>query len=287
MRVSSLAIYPLKSGRGIALDTSAVERAGLSGDRRLMLVSPDGQFITQRELPALAALVVTPSVLGYRLSLAGRGSLDVTFSANTRKNVAVWRTIVSASPAPDACNATLSDWFGRPMELVFFDDAASRNARDEWTGEDTPVGFADGYPVLITTTASLEALNADMRAHGEGTAGMERFRPNIVIDGADAWDEDRWAAIEIGGLRYDLVKPCARCIMTTQDQETGSREVPSPMPAMGRIRMSADRRVPGVLFGWNAAPRGTGSISVGDAVKVLESRAEGWALKQRRPPQDG
>jgi uncharacterized protein YcbX len=109
---------------------------------------------------------------------------------------------------------------------------------------------------------------------------MDRFRPNIVIDHDAPFGDDHWEAIEIAGVRFDLVKPCARCIMTTQDQMTGSRDVPSPMTAMGRIRMSADRRVPGPLFGWNAVPRSTGSISLGDAVTVLNQR-EPWPIKQR------
>ena len=141
--------------------------------------------------------------------------------------------------------------------------------------------FSDGYQILVTTTGSLKALNADLSAHAEGGVGMERFRPNIVIDTDEAWAEDRWAAIEIAGIRFDLVKPCARCIMTTQDQLTGSREVANPMPAMGRIRMSGDRRVPGPLFGWNVTPRGTGRVTIGDQVKVIEARPEGWAFKVR------
>ncbi|TXH85029.1 MAG: MOSC domain-containing protein, partial [Rhizobium sp.] len=164
---------------------------------------------------------------------------------------------------------------------VFFDRLAKRIASPEWAGDDTPVTFADGYQILVTTTGSLKALNADLAAHGEGAVGMERFRPNIVIDIDEEWPEDRWAAIEIGGIRLDLVKPCSRCIMTTQDQKTGSRDVPNPMPGMGRIRMSADRRVPGPLFGWNAVPRGEGTVKLGDAVTVLHERPEGWALKRR------
>lgn len=282
MRIQSLAIYPLKSGRGIDLATSEVDAMGLAGDRRLMLVSLDGQFVTQRELPDLAALVVLPDAGGYRLSVEGRGSLHAIFAGDApRKDVAVWRSIVNAALAPDPVNGTLSAWFGRPMELVLFDDHARRLASADWSGPETPVGFADGYPVLITTTASLEALNADMELHGEGRVGMDRFRPNIVIEGASPWEEDRIRSLQIGGLRFDLVKPCARCIMTTQDQLTGSREGPSPMPAMGRIRMSADRRVPGVLFGWNAVARGLGSISVGDIVSVIETRDQPWSIKQR------
>lgn len=144
-----------------------------------------------------------------------------------------------------------------------------------------PVTFSDGYQILLTTTASLAALDQDMEAHGEGSVGMERFRANIVLDTDEAWAEDRWAAIDINGIRFDLVKPCTRCIITTQDQTTGSRDAPSPMKAMGRIRMSADRRVPGVLFGWNLTPRGEGTIAVGDEARVLEERVEGWAIKRR------
>ena len=108
---------------------------------------------------------------------------------------------------------------------------------------------------------------------------MERFRPNIVLETDKAWAEDGWASIEIGGVTFDLVKPCARCIMTTQDQTTGSREVASPMPAMGRIRMSADRRVPGPLFGLNAVPRGIGRIRLGDTASVMAEREANWAIK--------
>lgn len=141
--------------------------------------------------------------------------------------------------------------------------------------------FADGFQILVTTTGSLSALNEDLATHGSSPVGMDRFRPNIVIDCPEPWQEDRWAAIEINGIRMDLVKPCARCIMTTQDQLTGSRDVANPMPSMGRLRMSADRRVPGPLFGWNTVPRGEGMIEVGNLVKIIEERSEGWAFKRR------
>ena len=196
-------------------------------------------------------------------------------------DVAVWRSIVSAAVADETSNATLSAWFDTPMKLVFFDTAARRLANTEWAGNDSPVSFADGYQVLVTTTGSLRALNEDMAKHGEGAVGMERFRPNIVVDCDEAWAEDRWTAIEIAGIRYDFVKPCARCIMTSQDQTTGSREGATPIPAMGRIRMSADRRVPGPLFGWNAVPRSEGAIALGDQVTIIEERSESWAIKRR------
>lgn len=282
MHVSELHIYPFKSGRGIALPAAKVDARGLVGDRRMMLADPSGHFITQRELPALATLTALPQSTHLHLSLAdGREMMVAPPHPERRMSVAIWKSIVDVAVAEDSVNERLSGWFGRPVKLVFFDGEAERTASSEWAGPDTSVTFTDGYQVLVTTTGSLAALNADMAGRGEGSVGMERFRPNIVVDCDEAWAEDRWAAIEIGGIRFDLVKPCARCIMTTQDQQTGSREVANPMPAMGRVRMSADRRVPGPLFGWNAVPRGEGRLSLGDAVRVIAERPEGWSFKVR------
>ncbi|MBY5466249.1 MOSC domain-containing protein [Rhizobium leguminosarum] len=282
MRVSDLFIYPLKSARGIALPAADIDAYGLPGDRRAMITDAQGHFITQRELPDLARIEVRPEATAFRLLMQGKTDISVTPpQPENRMDVTVWKSAVSAAVADPESNRQLSEWLGREVRLVFFDGQARRTANAEWAGEATPVTFTDGYQILVTTTGSLKALNADLAAHGEGSVGMERFRPNIVIDTDEAWTEDRWAAIEIAGIRFDLVKPCSRCIMTTQDQLTGSREGPNPMPAMGRIRMSADRRVPGPLFGWNVTPRGNGRITIGDTVNIIEERPEGWALKRR------
>ncbi|MEJ8308424.1 MOSC domain-containing protein [Agrobacterium larrymoorei] len=280
MQITQLNIYPVKSARGISLSESAILAEGLPGDRRAMLVDTAGHFITQRELPAIATLNAVPEKGGYRLSIDGKGE-TLALPSSSRLDVTVWRSTVNAALATDEANAALSQWLGQEIKLAFFDDQSQRLASVEWTGSETPVTFADGYQILVATTASLAALNADMLANGEDSVGMERFRPNIVLETDDAWAEDRWAAIEINGIRFDLVKPCTRCIMTTQDQKTGSRDVPSPMKAMGRIRMSADRRVPGVLFGWNLTPRGEGTIRLGDVAKVFDWRDEPWPLKRR------
>lgn len=281
MQVTGLFIYPFKSARGIALAQTPIDAMGLSDDRRMMLVDPEGQFITQRELPELARLTALPTAASLTLSLDdGREMLVAPPQPEARMDVAIWRSIVSAAVAHESVNDTLSEWFGRPVKLVFIDAESRRDANPEWAGEGSPMGFADGYQILVTTTGSLGALNEDMERHGEGSVGMDRFRPNIVLDCDEPWAEDAWTGLQIGGIRFDFVKPCPRCIMTTQDQETGSREGANPMPAMGRLRMSADRRVPGPLFGWNAVPRGEGLVRVGDAVTVL-GRRERWAIKGR------
>ncbi|KQO75436.1 MOSC domain-containing protein [Rhizobium sp. Leaf262] len=280
MRITELNIYPLKSARGIALSESPISAEGLPGDRRAMLVDPSGHFITQRELPQIAQITVKAEGTGFRLSIDGKADI-LAGPCEQRIEATVWKSVVDAAVADEDVNETLSGWLGRTLKLVMFDEKSHRIASPEWAGAETPVTFADGYQILLTTTASLAALNENMAANGEGRIGMERFRPNIVLDTDEAWVEDRWAALEINGIRFDLVKPCTRCIMTTQDQQTGSRDGPSPMKAMGRLRMSADRRVPGVLFGWNLTPTGEGRIAVGDVAQVVEHRADGWALKTR------
>ncbi len=280
MRISELNIYPVKSARGISLSRSAISLEGLPGDRRAMIVDPSGNFVTQRELTSLATIEVVPEEGGYRLSVEGKGEVFAQPSTS-RLDVTVWGSKVNAAIAQDDANQAISRWLGQKLKLVFFDDRSTRLASVEWTGSETPVTFTDGYQILVTTTTSLAALNEDMLAKGEDSVGMERFRPNIVLDTDEPWAEDQWAAIDINGIRFDLVKPCTRCIMTTQDQKTGSRDVPSPMKAMGRLRMSADARVKGVLFGWNLTPRGTGEIAVGDIAHVVELRGEAWPLKRR------
>lgn len=281
MKITQLFVYPLKSGRGIALPKARVELMGLAGDRRIMLIDPDGHFITQRELPGISRLTAIPGAAYVTLVFDdGREMMVAPPQPDNRQEVAIWRSVVNAAIADGSVNTKLSDWLGRPVKLAFMDGESRREANSEWAGDGTPMGFADGYQILVTTTGSLAALNADMERHGEGSVGMDRFRPNIVLDCDEPFAEDRWTGLEIGGVKLDFVKPCPRCIMTTQDQITGSRDGANPMPAMGRMRMSADKRVPGPLFGWNAVPRAEGVIAIGDTVTILGER-EAWAIKQR------
>jgi len=280
MKVTGLNIHPLKSGRAIRRDSVTVHLDGLRDDRRFMIVDPDGKFITQRELQALAQVEATPVSGGVHLAMHDE-SLTVVFDSARRMGVRVWDSAVDAAIAGDALNATLSNWLGRPVTLAHMDDRADRKVGAEWAGEAAAVGFADGFPVLITTTASLADLNATLLSKGQEPVGMDRFRTNILIDNDAPWEEDFWESVEIGGIVLDLVKPCARCIMTTQDQETGERTGGNPIQGLAEKRMSADRRVPGVLFGWNAVPRSEGEIRLGDGVRVVKTRQERWPMKVR------
>jgi len=280
MKVEALNIYPLKSGRAIPVESASVRLDGLAGDRRFMIVELDGRCITQRELQMLARVEATPVGESLHLEMEGR-QLFASFEPEDRLDVTIWDTPVNAAVADEAVNEALSDWFARPVKLVHMDAAAHRAEGEEWAGKPVPVRFADGFPVLVTTTGSLADLNRTLVAKGQEPVGMDRFRTNILVTCEEPWQEDFWQTIEIGGVTFDLVKPCARCIMTTQDQMTGERIGGNPIQGLAEKRMSADRRVPGVLFGWNAVPRGEGDIRLGDVVEVKGTRADRWPLKVR------
>ncbi len=280
MKVEGLNIHPLKSGRAIPLESAEIRRDGLAGDRRFMIVEPDGRFITQRELQALARIEATAIGESLHLEMEGR-QLFASFEPEDRIDVTVWDTPVNAAVADEAVNDVLSDWLARPVKLVHMDALAHRAEGEEWAGAPAPMAFADGFPVLVTTTGSLADLNRTLVAKGQEPVGMDRFRTNILVSCDEPWAEDFWQAIEINGIVFDFVKPCARCIMTTQDQMTGERTGGNPIQGLADKRMSADRRVPGVLFGWNAVPRGEGEVRLGDAVRVARTRDERWPMKVR------
>nr|WP_298095648.1 MOSC domain-containing protein [uncultured Shinella sp.] len=280
MKIEGLNIHPLKSGRAIPVESATVRLDGLAGDRRFMIVEPDGHFITQRELQALARVEATAVGESLHLEMEGR-QLFASFEPEDRLDVTVWDSPVNAAVADEAVNDVLSDWLERPVKLVHMDALAHRTEGEDWAETPVPVGFADGFPILVTTTGSLADLNRTLVAKGQEPVGMDRFRTNILVSCDDPWDEDFWEAIEINGILFDFVKPCARCIMTTQDQMTGERIGGNPIQGLAEKRMSADRRVPGVLFGWNAVPRGEGEIRLGDTVRVTKTRTERWPMKVR------
>jgi uncharacterized protein YcbX len=280
MKVQGLNIHPLKSGRAIPVESATVRLDGFAGDRRFMIVDPDGRFITQRELQALARIEATAVGESLHLEMDGR-QIFASFEPDYRIDVTIWDSPVNAAVADEAVNDVLSDWLARPVKLVHMDALSERLEGEEWAGSPAPVGFADGFPVLVTTTGSLADLNRTLVAKGQEPVGMDRFRTNILVACDDPWAEDFWQSIEVGGIIFDFVKPCARCIMTTQDQMTGERIGGNPIQGLAEKRMSADRRVPGVLFGWNAVPRGEGEIRLGDAVRVTTTRTERWPMKVR------
>lgn len=273
--MASAHIYPIKSVRAIDLKTAIIRPRGLKGDRRYLLVDDDGKFITQRTVPQMAQLAAVLNVDGLTLHWNGQ-SLSCPLAAfKTRLDVTVWRNTVNALRAPELVNHTISEWLNTPARLVFMDNGAKRMANPEWTAHldrPAPVSFADGYPILIANTASLAALNADIKNGpnaNQAPIAMSRFRPNLVIQTDQAWAEDEWKQIKIGGVILDLIKPCTRCIIPNLDPQTGENLGAEPLQTLTKTRKSPDPRNKGVLFGVNAVPRTLGTVEMGQMVEVL------------------
>ena len=275
MQISSLHTYPVKSGRVIDVSASRIDLLGLEYDRRWVIIEK-GRFIAQRSHPPLARLIATPSEDKLSLSFEG-AQYDLDLGAPKHMaEISVWKDDFQASIFQDPVNDWLSKHLGGEFELASMDQAIRRRETDE-RASPFDVSFADGYPILIATTASLQALNDYVREQGETALPMSRFRPNIVIDGAQPWAEDSWKQIKIGNVIIDCVKPCTRCIMTTLDPISGDSLGDMSLKALTHLRRSADKRLKGVLFGTNAIPLGAGLLKQGDKVEILETQMP-WAV---------
>ncbi|MGP9022279.1 MOSC domain-containing protein [Streptomyces sp. BR1] len=268
--VRDIHIYPVKSVGGFRLDEVEVEPWGPAGDRRWMVVDADGKAVTQREQArlALAAAGTLPDG-GIRLSAPGQEDLTVSVPEPIgASGVSLFGKKVKAIPAADAAHEWFSDYLGAQVRLVHLDDPATRRPIDpDFALPGETVSFADGFPLLVTTLASLDALNS-LIAQGdrpqEGPLPMNRFRPNVVVDGTDAWAEDDWSRIAIGELAFRVAKPCGRCVITTTDQSSAERGR-EPLRTLGRHRRFGTK----LVFGQNIVPERPGVIRTGDPVRVL------------------
>ena len=270
-QLKSIHVHPVKAFRGTAPREAVVEPWGLAGDRRWALIDDGGKVVTQRQQPrlALAAAELLPGG-GVRLSAPGMDPLAVPVPTTAGTvPMQIFRDKVEAVLAEDdAAHAWCSAFLGTDARLVHMDDPRIRRPVDpEYALPGETVGFADGYPLLVTTTASLDALNS-LIARGdhadEGPLPMNRFRPNVVVSGTAAWAEDDWSRIAIGEVTFRVPKKCGRCVVTTTDQATAERGR-EPLHTLGR-----HRRLEGKLvFGQNMVPLSRGTIRVGDPVTIL------------------
>ncbi|MEU3178286.1 MOSC domain-containing protein [Streptomyces albidoflavus] len=272
--LTSLHVYPVKGTRGLTLPEAAVEPWGLAGDRRWMLVDAEDRCITQRGLPALALISVTPlSGGGLMLAVPGQAPWEVPVPGPGASAAAVeiWKDKVRAVFGDAAASARVSSFLGREVRLVHLaDPARDRLVDQEFAAPGETVSFADGYPLLVTTTGSLDALNAliaDGDHAAEGPLPMERFRPSLVVSGTEAWDEDAWARIAVGEVTFKVAKMCGRCVVTTTDQRTAERGK-EPLRTLSRHRRFGSQ----LVFGQNLIPESTGTVHAGDPVTVLARR---------------
>jgi hypothetical protein len=262
--VSNLIYYPIKACRGFDVSASNVERMGLEHDRRMMIVAPDGRFLTQREHPRLALITPTLKNEAVTLSAPGFDSLQIGIQrSGTPVPVDIWSSKgLDAIDQGDEAAAWLSDWLGTSVRLVHFAGGFIRKVNPDYAvSADDHTGFADGYPILIASEESLQDLNSRL----DSPIPMNRFRPNLVVKGCEPFAEDTWKRIRIGGVEMALVKPCARCVVTTIDKETLEKSK-EPLKTLGTYR----KHKLGAIFGVNVIPLNEGRIEVGMNVEILE-----------------
>ena len=252
-RITALNIYPVKSCRGIPLQRATAAVTGFTHDRQWMIVRPNGQFITQREEPRLALIETAVDDRALTLSAPQAGALAVPFDPDHAEadsaavEVMCWRDRCAALDAGDGAARWLEAYLGKPYRLVRFDPAHKRRSDAKWTGSIEAFSqFSDGFPYLVISQASLDDLNGRLAQ----PLPMNRFRPNIVVDGLPAYGEDRVHEFSGDGIRLRAVKPCARCAITTTDQVTAERNGDEPLRTLRSYRFSSELR--GVLFGQNA-----------------------------------
>lgn len=261
--LSQIFIFPVKSMRGHRTGHSLVETRGLKDDRRYMVVDTRGRMVTAREVPEMLGLV--PHIeAGQLLIKDAKGEiLNVEDSGEGRREVRIWKDTVSARALSSIADDWLSERLMRPVHLVQMDGSAKRPTDQKYSGPGDEVSFADGFPLLIANQASLDDLSARV---GEAMV-IERFRPNLLVDGFDAWAEDSWTSVTIGDVTFEVTNPCERCVLTTRDPVTAEKHAAmEPIKTLKALRETRGQKK--VNFGVNAIARSFTTVRVGDAVSV-------------------
>ncbi len=265
MRLTAINIYPVKSCRGLTLPSARLDDRGLHNDRLLMVVDGQGRFVTQRDYPRMC--LVCPRIEGDTLTLSASGQEVLTLAVQRTGSpcqVTVWRDTCTAIDQGDAAAAWLSEFLGTAVRLVCMADGFRRQVDPAYAPRsEDQTAFSDGFPLLLISTASLDDLNSRLPQ----PLPMDRFRPNLVVEGCAPYAEDGWSRIRVGELLFDVVKPCSRCAITTTDQLTAARAKEPLRTLAGYRRLGTD-----VFFGQNVIHVDRGLLRTGDVVDVLTMR---------------
>ncbi|MFN0280139.1 MAG: MOSC domain-containing protein [Pyrinomonadaceae bacterium] len=278
IHISEINIYPIKSLRGISTDSASVEERGLQYDRRWMLTDKQNGFLTQREFPQMATITVEVTSDGLRVAGSETAAMEVPFEPDKgeRQQVAIWQSVCDGLVYSGEVSEWFSDAIGIECQLVYMPDDTRRIVNPLFNRNDDVVSFADGYPLLLISEASLGDLNSRL----ETPLPMNRFRPNLVVSGAEAFVEDDWKKMRIGEAVFRSTKPCERCVITTVDQTKGEFAGKEPLKTLASYRM-AKNVIPerfeslgmsgnAVLFGQNLIAENAGAtIRVGDEVELI------------------
>jgi uncharacterized protein YcbX len=261
LQVSSLSIYPVKSTAALNLQRMAITGMGPQWDRRWMVVDNNGRFLTQRQLPLMCKVISRLNDEGLILSADGKTDLRISRHIEAgQRQVTVWDDEVVVVDCGDAAAAWLTDTLGKPCRLVYMPEHVQRKVDPQYADDDAVVSFADGFPLLLISEASLAALNQRL----PNPVAMSRFRPNIVVRGCEAFAEDSWQTVRIAGIDFSVAKPCSRCIIPAIDPASGKKDM-----AVIKALQAFRRRGSDIYFGQNLIHHSEGELAVGDAVTVL------------------
>jgi uncharacterized protein YcbX len=269
LTLSEIRLFPIKSLPGLSLSEADVKPYGLVNDRCMMLVDENGVFISQRKNPELALIQLNYTEQLVRLDSQQQGPMSISENNFTQQNIKteVWGDVCDALVAEQSINQWFSKYLKQTVSLVRYNHQRPRKTDPAYSNADDTVSFADGFPLLVISEESLNDLNTKLEQQGLSTVTMTNFRPNVVIKGAKAFEEDHWKRIRIGEVEFDCVKICSRCILTTVDPLTGIKaENREPLKTLASYRKMDG----GVMFGMNMIPRSDGIIRVTDKVEILE-----------------
>ncbi len=259
IQLSGICVYPVKALGGVKVQQAVAQPEGLAEDRRWVIIGPDGRFISQRSHPALALVSAQLRPDGLTLQADGFPDLDLFPTLDgPRRAVSVWNDEVSAAAASPEADQWLSDYLGETCHLAWMDVDCRRPITSSGGQHGEQVSFADGYPCLIISEASLADLNGRLAQ----PVPMNRFRPNLVVSGCEPFAEDTWSRLTIGEVTLRATGPCARCSVTTVDQKTGKISAPEPLRTLASYR----RHEKGAIFGVNLVVEKPGMIRVGAPV---------------------
>jgi uncharacterized protein len=268
LQLSEIYIYPIKSLGGIRLEKANITTRGLENDRRFMLVDENGRFLSQREYPQLAIFQTAIEEDFLKISNKKDGSFiqvavqfSLIHSISHSLIVKIWDDTTTAIEVSQEASEWFTQALGISARLVYMHEESERKTEPQYslTGDEI-TSFSDGYPILIVGQSSLDDLNNRL----ENPVSINRFRPNFVFSDGDPFEEDSWHEFTIGNVRFFGVKPCARCIMTTINQETGEKSGKEPLLTLNKFRKAGNK----ILFGQNVLISQLGSVSVGDKIEV-------------------
>lgn len=271
MHISKIKVYPIKSLGGVSLTDSIVKKRGLEFDRRWMLIDENGKFLTQRDFPKMATINVEIQAGGLRV-LHNSHEKIISYEPLMKQTVLVkiWSSRCRANVYENDVNKFFSDVLQTNCRLVLMPPETARKVNYFYAAhQDDIVSFADAYPFLLIGENSLRDLNEKL----EKPVPMNRFRPNFVVSSSDAFAEDNWKQIKIGAVVFHVVKPCARCVVTTIDQTSGEKQGIEPLKTLASYRIPKRSIKKKILFGQNLIAENVGAfIRVGDQVEVLETK---------------